>query len=114
MDVTASIQILHPDAFRTRERGYVTQYDIQGPTFVIECKRHKALGWNELKKYYEKLVKVTPNGMASYLVFQSNRQPPLVMYGLAEKGEGLVVMEFEQFFQTGFIKHTPTRKGIKL
>ena len=70
---------------RTAERGYQRQYDIavgniESPLAVIECKRLKGISWNQLKKFYNKLDKVTPSESMKYIIFQSNFQPCLVFY----------------------------------
>ena len=57
-DIQHSLKALYPDIYRTSERGYQLQYDLhtdQGMA-VIECKRLKGISWNQLDKFYQKLM----------------------------------------------------------
>ena len=69
---------------------------------TFECKRHKGFSWNELVKYYEKLVSRTSREYNSFLVFKANQQPVLVMH---QETIGLAVNLFEDFFGVPFEKH---------
>ena len=112
MNVEASMQQMYPQCYRTHDRGYVKQYDLEDKDnqIAIECKRMKSLSWNEAKRYYGKLVRFAPEDYLKYLIFKSNQQPCLVMYSHRNT---LVVEEFESFFGFPFIKHTPTKKRSK-
>ena len=79
-DVQYSISFLYDDIYRTSERGFQRQYDLRSDKYnaCIECKRLKGISWNQLVAFYEKLKKVTPDADKRYIIFQSNRQPPLV------------------------------------
>jgi len=110
MDSEASLQQLYSDCFRTHERGYISEYDLQSKLEKksFECKRLKSMSWNQAKSYLEKLIKRSPEGYKGYLLFKSNQQPCLVMqFG---KDNHLIVMEFEDLFGVPFIKHQSTRK----
>lgn len=104
-DVQHSVSKLYFDVYRTSERGFQKQYDLQcdGKKLVIECKRHAKFSWNELVKYYDKLSKVKPDGYTCVIVFQGNRQPVLVF-------DGTKIVEFEDYFWGAeFEKHPSTR-----
>lgn len=98
---------------RTSERGFCKQYDLaighdlECPHIVIECKRLKGVSWNQMKKFYDKLVSVTPEESIKYLLFQSNRQPCLVFH---KTYQGYLIRPFEDvFFNAKFLKHPSTR-----
>ena len=107
-DCQTSLKPSFPDIYRTSERGFQLQYDLQSDLnkTVFECKRHKKVSWNEAKKYFLKLKTKAPEYYTSYLLFKPNRQPCLVMYG---SSHGIIVSEFENLFRTPFIKHKSTR-----
>lgn len=105
-DCQYSISKIMPEIYRTSERGFQLQYDLESNTAVFECKRLKAISWNQAKKYWLKLAEKAPEGKVPYLLFKSNRQPCLVMFD-----DGVLkVMEFEDVFATPFEKHPSTRK----
>ena len=66
------------------------------------------MSWNQAKSYLEKLINRSPDGYKGYLLFQSNRQPALVMQFNSDNH--IVVMEFEDCFGMPFIKHQPIQK----
>lgn len=113
MDCEASLQQIYPDACRTHDRGFIKQYDIiseQGK-IVCECKRLKGISWNQLEKFYQKLIMVSPLGFDTYLLFRSNNQPCLVMYQkLYSSNNCLSISKFEEIFGKSFIKHQPTKR----
>jgi len=84
----------------TKELGFQDQYDVKiwrhesKEYIAIECKDHKVISWNQAKKWFLKLEKVTPGAGKHYLVFHTNRQPHLVMF----RDDGIVVQEFEELF----------------
>lgn len=99
----------HP-VIRTAERGFQMQYDLRIDTdsgyIAFECKRLKGISWNQAKKYLDKLYNVASDAEMVFLLFQSNRQPCLVMfmhYGI------YAIQEFEAFFYVTFEKHPSTR-----
>jgi len=101
----ASLTPLYPDMFRTSERGFVLQYDLQSDQgkIVVECKRLKAFSWNQLSKFYYKCKDKAPERYTAFLVFKANRQPALVMHEV--KGEYLTVNLFADVFNTDFVCH---------
>lgn len=105
-----SLSKLYPEIWRTSERGFQLQYDLECNSFVFECKRLKALSWNQAVKFIEKLEKVCPEDKRPFLLFKSNQQPCLVMYRTLVNPHTLIVMEFEDYFLTPFVKHPSTRK----
>ncbi len=109
MDVEASLQQLWPDCYRTHERGFQKQFDLQSNSgeIVVEVKFHKSISWNQAKKYFHKLITVKPTDYEPYLIFKSNQQPVLVMC-LCKKG--IMVVEFENMFGIPFIKHIPIKR----
>jgi len=110
MDVEASLQQKYPICYRTHDRGFIKQYDLEDKDnhLAVECKSLRGISWNQAKKFWHKLDKVAPEGYHRYLIFKSNQQPPLVMY---QQGDGMVVEEFETCFNIPFIKHTPIKRG---
>lgn len=106
-----------------KEEGYTYQYDIIIPSqkIIIEVKRHKNFNWNELEKYFLKLVKriklnkdENDNGVYTpYLIFQGNRQPCLVMYKwdriIGILAECKAVSTFEDYFGVPFLRHKGKR-----
>jgi hypothetical protein len=114
MDSEASLQQIYSDCFRTHDRGFIKEYDLQSEKdkIAVECKRLRAMSWNQAKRFLQKLIKRSPEGYKGYLLFQSNHQPCLVMY--LNQNKHCVVVEFENFFGVPFIKHEPTkRKEVK-
>lgn len=106
-DCQHSLKTKFPNIYRTSERGFQLQYDLEADMAVFECKRLKGISWNQAKKFYEKLRERAPEHKEPYLLFQSNRQPCLVMY--MDK-MSISVCEFEDLFHTPFEKHPSTRK----
>lgn len=108
-DVYSSLKPIIPDIRLTKQLGFVSQYDLisSSQSIVIECKKHKGFSWNELQKYYVKLQINAPITYNPILIFQANRQPCLVMVkGFLMSGkEALIVTDFENYFNTPFIKH---------
>jgi hypothetical protein len=108
-DVQYSLKFKYPSVYLTKQQGFQQQQDVRSDIdkFTIECKRLRAISWNEAVKIYEKLKLVTPQDYDCYLIFQSNRQPALVM------GKGLdgchFVLTFEHWFGIPFLKHESTR-----
>lgn len=107
-DCQESLSAIMPDIYRTSERGFQLQYDLRSDAHrcVVECKRLKALSWNQAKKYWLKLKANAPEDYTPYLLFKSNQQPCLVMC----MDPLLNVREFEEVFRVPFIKHKSTRK----
>ena len=91
-DCQESLQDIYPDIYRTAERGFQRQYDLRSDEHkvVFECKRLKGMSWNQAKKFFLKLQEKKPDGYTGGLLFQSNRQPCLVMTYLEE--EWLIVL----------------------
>jgi len=110
-DCQYSLGKIYPDIFRTSERGFTLQYDLQTDNghAVFECKRLKALSWNQAVKFFKKLQEKSPNGYRPYLLFQSNRQPCLVMYSDPLTYE-IYITQYETLFKRRFEKHESTRK----
>ena len=109
-DCEESLKQVYPDVYMTHEKGYIQQYDLrcdEKSKFVVECKKHRNISWNKAKKFYRKLQSVAPRGYLAYLIFQSSRQPCLVMTGNTMTSD-VMVIEFEDIFGE-FIKHKPTR-----
>lgn len=102
-----SLSKIHPDVYRTAERGFQRQFDLHIPSqdIAIECKRLKGVSWNQLLKFYKKLVSVSDCN-TNYVVFKSNNQPALV---LLEESGFYVIKTFESVFKTPFEKHPSTR-----
>jgi hypothetical protein len=91
----------HFSVYLTKELGYQKQYDISviyknKEVIAIECKKHKSISWNQAKKYYEKLEEKAKDAQYKILVFQSNRQPVLVM--TRNEDGNLFVMEFKAVY----------------
>lgn len=109
-DCQESLQAIYPDIYRTSERGFQLQYDLQSdkPTAVFECKRLKGMSWNKAVRFIKKLEAVRPDTYPFYLLFQSNFQPCLVMTYNLETYK-FTVRTFEHVFNTPFKKHTSTR-----
>ena len=109
-DVLESINQKYPNSYLTKQRGFQLQYDIQNDRykFVIECKFHRTISWNEAEKLFNKLVDKKPDKYKPYLIFKTNRQPVLVMY---QCKHGLLhISKFEELFEVPFVKHKPIRK----
>ena len=100
------------DIYRTSERGFQLQYDLQcdDEKFVVECKRRKNVTWNQAVKFFEKLEEVAPGDYEKFLMFQNNRQPCLVMY---RTYKDVAVAEFKSIFGVPFEKHPSTRSNDK-
>lgn len=115
-DCQHSLTKIFPTIYRTAERGFQKKYDLacDEQNTYFECKRLKAMSWNQAKKYLDKLELVTPPQCKCYLLFKSNHQPCLVMYYTKEYvklgNEWFVtVREFEDVFGVLFEKHPSTR-----
>jgi len=115
-DCQYSINKVEPGIWRTSERGFQLQYDLESDWYIIECKRLKGMSWNQAKKFFLKLEKnKLPRKMLGNIVgnkvplllFKSNQQPCLVMY---RDMEILLVVQFEDYFGVSFEKHPSTRK----
>ena len=97
------------DVWRTSERGFQLQYDLEDSSSIYECKRLKSMSWNQAKKFFYKLKEISiPKGKSPWLLFKSNRQPCLVMF--EDTYEVLSVVEFKDAFGCDFEKHPSTRK----
>ena len=107
-DCQYSLSAIWPTIFRTSERGFQLQYDLGCNDAVFECKRLKAISWNQAVKFLEKLERVTPEGKLCALLFKPNRQPCLVM-GRDNDSTKIAVMTFEDWFGVPFEKHPSTR-----
>lgn len=112
-NIEASLRQLYPDTRRTHEIGYILQYDIISDIGkkAIECKRIRGISWNQLIKFYKKLVQVAPKGYECYISFQCNHQPSLI-FGVDETGK-YYIRTFQDIFNVPFIKHIPTHRVIK-
>ena len=110
-DCQYSLSKVYPDIYKTSERGFQLQYDLECDEGVFECKRLKGMSWNQAKKFYEKLLSVAPEGKEPYLLFKSNRQPCLVMTRTWVSCDTyfLCVNEFVDTFGVPFEKHPSTR-----
>ncbi len=117
-DCLESLQAVYPDAYLTKQRGFQLQWDIQDDKakIVFECKRLKAMSWNQAEKFFNKLSLLAPKQYKYYLLFKSNQQPCLVMYrettliGSLQFIGVIKVEKFETFFKTKFVKHTPIKR----
>lgn len=107
-DVQYNLGKLYSDIYRTSERGFQKQYDLRSDEYqvIIECKNHATFTWNKLKKVMYKLIERTPLNFEPFLIFKSNRQPPLVM---VKYNDRFCVYEFEDYFGINFEKHPSTR-----
>jgi len=109
-DCQHSLKAIYPEIYRTSERGFQLQYDLECDGAVFECKRLKGMNWNQAKKYFIKLLSKTPKkGLVfkySFLLFKSNQQPCLVMYFADDI---FTVRTFEDVFCVPFEKHPSTR-----
>jgi hypothetical protein len=105
-----SLLPLIPDILLTKALGFVGQYDLVSheKKYVFEVKKHRGFTWNELVGYYKKLQSKAPEGYTSFLVFQSNHQPCLVMTHSVPNQ--LMVLPFEDLFETKWIKHVGVKK----
>lgn len=105
-DCQHNLAKIMPDIYRTAERGYQRQYDLQSDEWrvVFECKRLKGISWNELVKLYTKLKSSAPVGYGCAVLFQSNRQPALMFDGV-----GIVPISQEYSINL-WEKHPSTRK----
>lgn len=109
-DCQHSLKKVYPEIYRTSERGFQLQYDLECDSAVFECKRLKSMSWNQAVKFYLKLLKVKPKSkLGCYLLFKSNQQPCLVMYQDYDTGIFLVG-DFEDIFGVPFLKHPSMRK----
>lgn len=105
MDCEHSLRPVFPNIKRLGGEGQYREIDLECTehNVVFECKRHAGFNWNPLVKIFEKLEKRAPDGQGHYLLFQANRQPPLVMYRCMTGR--IEVTTFEDFFETPFEKH---------
>jgi|GEM_PF-2062739 len=105
-DCQASLEQRYKEVYLTKERGFQRQFDIKiqlcNGFIAIECKRLKGISWNQLQKFYDKLVSKTPKGEDHYILFKSNFQPCLVF-------DGSKIETFTSVFDVSFIKHKSTR-----
>lgn len=116
----ASLKQRYEDILLTKQQGFQLQFDLVSHTYklAVECKRLKAISWEQAKKYLKKLGSHAPEGYEPFLLFKSNHQPCLVMYWVDSteviKGHHPIVEEFEHHFKVPFIKHKSTRakKGV--
>lgn len=101
------------DIYRTSERGFQLQYDLHiddkytNEKIAIECKRLKAISWNQAVKFYEKLITKTKDYDKRYLLFKPNRQPCLVLH--LDDNCNYIIQTFESLFKVSFDKHPSTR-----
>jgi len=111
-DVWASLKQFFPNIKLAKEMGYQQQFDLinEEPYFLVECKRHKTISWNQAKAWFEKVeYELTSSVGEAFLIFKSNQQPVLVMYR-DETKYCLNTTEFEDYFGVPFIKHKPFNK----
>ena len=79
--------------------------------YYIECKRHKAFGWNQLVAMFKKTEEIAKKNDPSacpLLVFKANLQPTLVMYRALDSYS---VVPFDYYFPFEWNKR---EKGYKL
>ena len=115
MNCEASLQQLFSDCYRTHERGYVSGFDLKSDKYkmAFECKRLKGMSWNQAKSYLDLLIKRSPEDYKAYLLFQSNRQPCLVMRYVIQEGQyTLLITDFRDCFGIDFIKHLSTKMKV--
>ena len=118
IDSEHSLRPIYPDIRRTGGEGMYMQYDLRSDEgkSVWECKRLKAMSWNQAEKFLNKLSLLAPKGYKYYLLFKSNQQPCLVMYLVDKQIDEqqfvnvIRVEKFETFFSVPFKKHTPIKK----
>jgi hypothetical protein len=86
--VEYNLRKIYGDGVKLLEkRGFAKEYDIEvglhypDGMSAVECKFHKSMSWNEMKKIWEKLKKVTPDYNQHWLIFKTNRQPVLIYDG---------------------------------
>ena len=115
-DCQESLAAIYPDIYRTSERGFQLQYDLEANTAVFECKRLAGISWNQAIKFMKKLQDKAPCDKKTFLLFKSNRQPCLVMVA-QDVSTSLYKIEymyhittFESVFGIPFVKHASTRK----
>lgn len=99
------------DMYRTAERGFQRQYDLQSDYFkiVVECKRLAGFSWNQLLGFYLKLKDNAPRNYTPYLVFRGNRQPACVFYSIGSIAPIYQVRLFEDVFGV-WEKHPSSRE----
>jgi len=108
LDVAYNLSKVDTDVRRLYGEGQVLQYDIESKNYVVECKFHKSISWNEAMKYFLKLKEKTKNkNKIPLLIFKSNRQPVLVMFELHH----IFVVKFEDFFHIKFESHLKAKKN---
>ena len=116
-DIEASLKQIYPDIHLTHEVGYVQGLDLisHEHKIAVECKRHKGFSWNELIKIHTLLNSRVDNtniiDSTTYyclVIFQSNRQPPLVFFR-DRNATIYYIMDFKDYFHVPFIKHTPAK-----
>lgn len=120
-DAAESLKPIFHDIYLTKQIGFQLQYDLKTDLgkAVFECKRLKAISWNQAETYLNKLAKVTPPNYKYYLLFKSNQQPCLIMYREDKQLTDIdytsiiKIMKFEDYFQTTFVKHIPIKR-VKL
>ena len=112
-DCQHSLKGIYPNIYRTSERGFQLQYDLEAEYQVFECKRLKSLSWNQAEKFFTKLESVAPENKTAYLLFKSNRQPCLVMAREIIL-KVIRVFKFEDYFGIPFTKHPSTRVKKKV
>lgn len=116
-DVQYSLSQKYPKVYLTKQLGFQQQYDIrndEGFKFVVEVKRLKGISWNQAVAFFDNLQSVAPEGYVCFLIFQSNRQPPLVMFRALEVKEDTYICTFESVFRIPFLKHPSTRPNKKV
>lgn len=115
-DVLESLQQLYPEAYLTKQRGFQLQYDIEADDFVVECKRHANMTFQEAIKYYVKLEMLKPEGKTAYVIYKPNRMPAMVVFEIQieNRPDAVIVQaEFEDYFGITFKKHTPIKRARK-
>lgn len=111
-----SLRQIMPDILLTKQLGFVSGYDLvsHDQKKVFECKRHRAFSWNELKKTFLKLEKNAPPSYSSFLLFQANHQPCLVMFVSQQYAGMLCVASFDVYYNAPFIKHVGEKKQARV
>lgn len=114
LDCEASLKQLFPDIKRLGGQGQYREIDLESETgkITFECKRLKAISWNKAIEFYDKLQSRTPIGWNCCLLFQSNRQPCLVMNVIKfsdDQNPGIqyqyIITDFNNFFKVPFKSH---------
>lgn len=108
IDAEHSLRQVYRDIRRCGGEGFYLGYDLITDTSKIcfETKRLKGISWQQAKIFKELLDRRSPKDYENYLLFQSNRQPCLVMHYVSGR---LSIQEFDKVFNVPFIKHLSSK-----